>query len=42
MVKISVDFKTHSDIHYSGHFVLDEKAVDKPEGGFQVIVDDRD
>ena len=22
----------------SGHFVLDEEAVDKPQGGFQVIV----
>ena len=23
----------------SGHFVLDEEAVDKPQGGFPVVVD---
>ena len=30
---------THSNIYYSGHFVLDEKAIYKPQGGFQVVVD---
>lgn len=36
----TIQYKFQNQLQCSGHFVLDEEAIDKPEGGFQVIVND--